>query len=256
MKKGLKSLLSFGLCLVLLLGAALPAFAALGTVKTLAVSDTTPTSITLKWSAVSGAKKYELQQLKSNSWKKVAATANRTYTVKSLKMGTTYSFRVRALKGNSAGSFSKVLRVSPAPSKVTGLSCSAKSMTAVKLVWNKQKNATGYRVQQYINGEWKTVVKKTASAGAKIKNLTPGTTYKFRVCAYQKTGGKNYFGAYCTRLAVKTTAVNVPTGLKAAKVTDTAVTLQWNKVSGADGYVVYSVSGSTQKLLGRPTKNA
>ena len=256
MKKCLKSLLGITLCLVLLVTAAMPAFAALGTVKKLTYTDTTPTSVSLKWSAVSGASKYEVQQLKNNSWKKIATPSGRTYTVKGLKIGTTYSFRVRALKGSSAGAFSKTLRVSPAPATVTGLKCSAKSMTAVKLQWDKQKGVTGYRVQQYINAQWKTVVKKTTSTSVKIKNLEPGTTYKFRVCAYQKVGSKNYFGAYCTRLAVKTNAVGVATGLKAAKVTDSAVTLQWNKVSGADAYVVYSVSGNTQKQLGRPTKNA
>ena len=53
MKMKCKALWSLCLCLVLLVSAALPAFAALGTVKTLAVSDTTLSSVTLKWSAVS-----------------------------------------------------------------------------------------------------------------------------------------------------------------------------------------------------------
>ena len=256
MKKGFQALLSVCLCALLLLTAAVPAFAALGTVKKLVLADTTPTSVSLKWSAVSGAKTYELQQLKSGAWKKVTATANRTYTVKGLKMGSTYAFRVRAVKGSSFGGFSKTLNASPAPAKVSGLSCAAKSMTAVKLSWKKQSGVTGYRVQQYINGQWTVVVKKTSGTTAKIKNLEPGTTYKFRVCAYQKVGGKNFFGAYCTRLAVKTAAVGVPTGLKATKVTDSAVVLQWNKVSGVKEYVIYSVNGNTRKRMGASEKNA
>ncbi len=256
MKKGFQALLSVCLCALLLLTAAVPAFAALGTVKKLVLADTTPTSVSLKWSAVSGAKTYELQQLKSGAWKKVTATANRTYTVKGLKMGSTYAFRVRAVKGSSFGGFSKTLNASPAPAKVSGLSCAAKSMTAVKLSWKKQSGVTGYRVQQYINGQWTVVVKKTSGTTAKIKNLEPGTTYKFRVCAYQKVGGKNYFGAYCTRLAVKTAAVGVPTGLKATKVTDSAVVLQWNKVSGVKEFVIYSVNGNSRKRLGAAEKNA
>ena len=256
MKKGFQTLCSALLCVVLLVTAAVPAFAALGTVKSFALADTTPTSVTLKWSAVSGAKTYELQRLQSGAWKKVAATKNRTYTVKGLQLGTTYSFRVRALKGSSAGAFSKTLRVSPAPAKVTGLKAAAKSSFAVKLTWDKQSGVTGYRVQQYINGKWTIVVKKTSANSAKIKNLTPDTTYKFRVCAYKKTGGKNYFGSYCKRLAVKTTAITVPTGLKATSVSDTKVVLKWNKVSGAGAYLVYSVKGSTQTRLGMPEKNA
>ena len=257
MKKQAKTFLSLLLCAVLLLSAALPAFAATGKVKTLKASEITPKSVTLKWSAVSGAARYELQTNTANGWRRLALTNERTRKITGLTLGNTYQYRVRALRSNGeAGAFSPVLKVKAAPAVVTNLRVTAKSATAVNLAWSKVAAAKGYRVQQYNGKSWVTVVKATKKTVVKITSLKPDTVYKFRVCAYAKTANGYVFGSYCKRVAVRTAAIGIPTALKAAAVKDTSLTLKWKKVSGVNGYVVYRVNGDARAILARPTTNS
>ena len=98
MKKRGNAVLSVLLCAVLLFATAVPAFAAVGTVKNLKAAAVTANSATLKWSAVSGAKGYEVQQATTTGWKSAAVTSKTTAKITSLRLGSTYKFRVRAYK--------------------------------------------------------------------------------------------------------------------------------------------------------------
>ena len=56
----------------------------------------TKDSVTLKWTKVEGASGYRVYQYKNKKWVKIKSVTTNSYTVKSLKKGATYSFRVRA----------------------------------------------------------------------------------------------------------------------------------------------------------------
>lgn len=75
------------------------------------------TSITLSWKKVTGATGYEVYRLQGKKWKKVGTIKKGktvTYTVKKLKKNTSYKFKVRAVKGKTAGDYSKVVTVKTA----------------------------------------------------------------------------------------------------------------------------------------------
>lgn len=58
------------------------------------------------WSKVTGAKKYEVyRRTGSGSWKKVKTTSSRSFTDKSAAKGKYYTYRVRAVYGDSDGVF-------------------------------------------------------------------------------------------------------------------------------------------------------
>ncbi|MCM1545029.1 MAG: fibronectin type III domain-containing protein, partial [Ruminococcus sp.] len=65
-----------------------------------AISSTSSTknSVTLKWGKISGASGYRVYQKKGDKWVKLADVTSCSYTVKSLKASTSYSFKVRAYK--------------------------------------------------------------------------------------------------------------------------------------------------------------
>ena len=254
MKKTFKALLSVLICALLLVSAVTPAFAAIGKVKSLTLSAVTPTSATLQWKKVSNAKGYEIQRYQSSQWKKVATTSSTSYTVKGLKLGTTYKFRVRAYS-SAYGAFSSALSVQTGPSNVKGFKAESKTVSSIKLVWKKGSDATGYRIQQYIDKEWATVVKSTKKTTATIKNVTPGKANKFRIAAIKKVDGKTYLGVYSSVLSVKAPALSKPTALKTVSATDNSVTLTWNAVPGATSYNVYTVNGDTQKIVAKPASN-
>lgn len=70
------------------------------------------TSVALTWGKVSGAKSYEIWQLKGKKWTKVATSSSAKYTVKKgIKKNTKYQFKVRAVsKAKTYGDFSSVVK--------------------------------------------------------------------------------------------------------------------------------------------------
>lgn len=252
MKKLSKALLALCLSALLLCTTLLPAFAAPAAVKALKVSATTVNSVTLKWSKTAGAASYQLQQYSARQWKTIATTKSRVYTVTGLTFGTAYAFRVRAYGSGAYGGFSPVVKATTGPAAVKNLKAAKTSATAVKLTWSASPDAAGYRVQIYRDKKWVTAVKATTKTAAKVKTLAAGANNLVRVLPFAKQNGKVAFGLP-TALKVKTPRLPAPSGLKTTAVSSTAVKLTWNAVAGATSYVVYRVSGSTQKAVAKPT---
>lgn len=66
----------------------------------------------IKWKRVNNAKKYQLfASVDGGQYKKVITTKKLQYTHKKLKAGKKYSYKVRAIRGNKRGAFSRVKRV-------------------------------------------------------------------------------------------------------------------------------------------------
>lgn len=123
---------------------------------------------------------------------------------------------------------------------------SAASYCSAKVSWNKINGSSGYEIWQKSGskGTYKKVktIKKDSTAAATIKGLKTGTTYYFKVIAYGDAGGNRLFGKYSAaksvKPALKTPAVKVTPGSKAAKI-------KWGKISGASGYTIYRASSKT-----------
>lgn len=129
------------------------------------------------------------------------------------------------------GAFAATVSVSPTKS----FSATSKA-DSVTLKWSKVSKATGYRIYQRVNGEWKKLITQSGVTYT-VKNLTASTNYTFAVKAYRKVSGKTYWSSLKT-VKVKTKAmadIKTPT----ASVTSNSVTLSWSKVAGATGYRVY-----------------
>ena len=83
----------------------------------------------------------------------------------------------------------------PATLKVKATAGSKKAT----LKWNNVKGATGYQI--YMKGPNDSDYKKikvTSGTSYTVKSLKKGKTYKFRVRAYSKVGGKYIYGGYKT----------------------------------------------------------
>lgn len=160
---------------------------------------------------------------------------------------------IRCYKGSTAEKYAKENGVkykyfSNNPDEVTGFKASGVSSSAVALKWSKVSDATGYVIYQYNSSQKKYVkIGSTKDTSYKVSKLKSGTIYKFRIKAYKKVNGKNYYSEY-TNLSVSTKP-GTPT-LKVTAGTGKA-TLTWNKQTGATGYVVYmstSKNGSYSKI--------
>lgn len=199
----------------------------------------TDTTITLKWTAPEGATGYRIDRLSGGSWKKVAVVTKTTATIKKLNEYTEYTFRIRSYARDKDGDLvygdnSEMFTAKTKVADITKLKATTTS-NSITLSWNKADNVKGYQIQQKKGSKWSTVttIKKASTTSYKISKLSAGKKYQFRVRAYN---GKSY-GEWET-ITVYTNLVKAK-NLKISKVTTSSVTLKWDKVSGADGYVVY-----------------
>ena len=128
---------------------------------------------------------------------------------------------------------STLLPAYAAPGTVKKLQVSAVTANAVSLKWAKVSGAKGYEVQQSTGSGWQSAA-VTSKTSAKITGLRLGTTYRFRVRAYQSTKRGVTYGAVSS--AVSATAAPTVKTLKVSAKTSNALTLKWTNVSGATGY--------------------
>lgn len=110
--------------------------------------------------------------------------------------------------------------------------------SSVTIKWSKVKKATGYRVYQYnySTKKWKTVL-TTTDRSCTIKNLKPGTKYKFSVKAYTKTADGTIWSNNTTHIETATKPAT-PT-LKLSSSKKGTANISWSNVNGESGYQVY-----------------
>ena len=207
MKKHLKKqvLLLFMLTAMLILPA-MSALAAgtLGDVKNLKQKAVSETSVKLTWSKVKGASGYQVYRVDpaSGAATKIASTKKTNHTLKKIVPNTAYTYQVRAFVKSKDTTTESVqpatIRVQTSvkkPATPSGLKIAGSSETALKLKWNKAKNASGYYVYRYDETEGKykllTTTKKTSF---NVTNLTEGVAAKFSVQSFRKVSGQMVTG--------------------------------------------------------------
>ncbi|MBQ4529664.1 MAG: fibronectin type III domain-containing protein [Lachnospiraceae bacterium] len=168
------------------------------------ISKNYTTKVKLSWTKEKEAQGYEIYQYKSKKWKRIATLKNasvKSTTIKKLKSGTSYKFRICAFKkenGKTIYTQFTTLKVMTKPSKVkmTKVSTGKKNIT---LRWKKIQ-ASGYEIQcstskKFKRDVTKTIVKKSKKT-ATVKKLKNGKTYYVRIRAYSKVDGKKYYGTW------------------------------------------------------------
>lgn len=194
----------------------------------------------------SGAISYRIFQYVNGNYITVANTTGTSYTKAGLKNGVTYRYLVRAYDGTTWSTYTTadLVSVKPVAPLAKPVVSAFSGNGAIKLSWNKVAGATGYRVYQYVNGNYVTVANTSGTSYTRT-GLTNGATYKFLVRAYNSTTWSNYTTA--DLITVKPSALSRPT--VNAFSGNGAIKLSWNKVSGATGYRVYQYVNGTYVTL-------
>lgn len=121
----------------------------------------------------------------------------------------------------------------------SGLKKVKATTNAVTLEWDHINGAEGYLLRVKLpNGKWKDVATlKSETHKYTVKNLSPGTEYKFALRAFTKKSGKTINTQFS---AVKATTQRLKANLTDISRTGKGkVKLTWSKTDGADGYRVY-----------------
>jgi len=155
----------------------------------LKVTATTSTTVSLSWTASSGATGYKV--LRGGTV--IGTTTGTTYTDTGLTASTSYTYTVEAdnSAGTSAASSSvtaTTAAASTAPNAPTGLTVGTVTTTTVPLSWTASTTSGSYAVAGYYVLRGGAVVGSTTGTTYTDSGLTPGTTYTYTVEAYDTNG--------------------------------------------------------------------
>ena len=159
-------------------------------------------ALRINWSKNASADGYIVEMYKGGKWVRVAKITNSgttTYRKAGLKACTAYKFRVKAYKmsGKTAlyGAYSATLSANTIPTNVSRFRLNSKTGKMLNLGWDMSDDAAGYIVQQYKGGKWVQVAKLAKSKDrVRINDLSPSTTYKFRIRKYANIGKTTVYG--------------------------------------------------------------
>ena len=218
----------------------------------------TSSTLNVAWNRNISGDGYMLERSEGTKWVSVAKVTNHATlnsTVKNLKAGTAYKFRIRAYKSFGSVTFYSAYTYLTAATKsaaMSGVKVKSKTNNTVALQWNKNTSADCYYVERYNSGKWMNVamINSNGVTSFTVCGLNASTTYKFRV----KAGRLGEYSGY-TYITV-TTKPSATTGMKAKTVTTKSVTLQWNKNTSAGGYSIEKYNGTKWVQVKRYTSNA
>jgi endoglucanase len=218
-------------------------------------------TVTLQWTASSGATSYNVKRATSSGgpYSQLAAPTAATYTDTSVTNGTTYFYVVSAL--DSAGESANSAQVSAAPAAPattpavpTGLAATAAN-ASVALSWTASSGATSYHVKRATaNGGPYTQIAAPTAATYADTSVSNGTTYYYVVSALDSTGESANSAQVSATPTASVTIPAMPTGL-AATAGNALVGLTWSASSGATSYHVKraTTNGGPYTQVGAPT---
>jgi transcriptional regulator CtsR len=220
----------------------------------------------LEWNASATAVTYGVQVSTNSSFTNPAPLINQSglgtsYPVPALNLNwnTTYHWRANATNsaGTSAWSTTRTFRTNtgPTPSAFISLNAAAASSTQINLTWTGASgDETGFKIERKTGAGTFTQIATVAGAGVTSYNntgLLAGTTYTYRVRAYNGAGNSDYSdtASATTWIAAPSAPVLVspPSGAVNSPLTPT---LTWNASTRA---ATYGLQVSTHSSFSGPT---
>lgn len=203
-------------------------------VEEIAVEKTTYNEVDISWKNISGVDGYYVECYVGNQWKQIGFSTDGDRVaakLSGLSAGLKYKARIAAYAGSFTGKF-RCFYVDTIPSPVWNINTVKATDETVRISWNRNTRADGYKVEWYIDNQWsaKTVTGNNNIA-AVIDGLCAGTRYKVRVSAYKGDLYSPYTYGYIDTLPSKVTGIT-------QTVTSSSFTLTWDKNESADGYTV------------------
>ena len=162
------------------------------------------TAAKVTWKASSGATSYTVyRSTKVGSGYKAIKSSVKTlnYTDKTVKKGTTYYYKVMAVKGSAKSALSgyksvKLINYSGKPTLT--LKVASKALTV------KVKNAVSYQIYYSTNSKFKSKKTATVKTSKKLSSLKKSTKYYVKARAVTKINGKKYYSKWSKVVSKKT----------------------------------------------------
>lgn len=163
--------------------------------------------VKLKWNRQSNITTYKIElynkKTKKYECKKTLNSDATSATIKGLIDGTTYKFRIRAIKTvngkNYYGEYT-YLKITTKPNKVKISKIKSTAKKKMNIYWKKISNSTGYELQYSLKSNFKSKkslkIKSKKTLNKTIKNLKSNKKYYIRIRAYKLVGSKKIYGDF------------------------------------------------------------
>lgn len=234
-----------------------------GTPGSLSTSNLTTSSVTLNWTAVSGALEYNLsyKTASSSTWIQITGpvTAN-SYDLQGLSEGAVYDWKVSATCADGTGNEAVSQFTTPITCNApTGLSSSAININSATLSWTAVSGAAGYDVEYKTAAATTWTVRATNlnALSVSLTGLSSYTAYDWRVRS--NCGALSGTSSYSSATFNTLFDCGTPGSLSTTNVTASSATLNWSAVAGASQYnVSYKLSSASSwiAIAGPVTTNS
>ena len=213
----------------------------------------------LSWNAVPGAASYQVYRIVDftvEDYTLLGTTKSTTYTDKTAKAGTTYTFAVKAVNANgeSMTSSSCAGKLAAAPDNVTLTGAKAVS-DGIQVTWQAANGAAQYRVyrKDAANPKWKGIATVTGTSWTD-KTAKAGVTYTYTVRGISANGtlspGFDTTGVSATIPGAPAPTTPAEVTLIGAVAGSDGITVKWKAAAGAKEYRVYRKGPGETKWKG------
>ena len=232
-------------------------------VKNFRVSTKSNNKLELAWDINSSAQGYIIEYYDGQDWVEAIKTPANNYlscTFESLSEDTGYQFRIKAYNGTAESICTELTVATTAekPDSVIGFGKKSSQSSSITLQWKESADADGYILEQYKDNKW-VQIRKTSSAddvSYTVSDLTPGTSFKFRIKAYRNTNENGVlYSEYSDTLSAFTVLSSV-TGVKLGGRAADALRINWTKNANADGYIIEMYQNGKWARVAKITDNS
>lgn len=128
--------------------------------------------------------------------------------------------------------------------KPSSMQASAKAYNRIGLTWMKASGVSGYQIyRKESGGEYKKMTTLSWNYSTWTDTtVKPGITYTYKLRAYSMVNGTAKYSGFTVERAVKPALSTPPVSVKVSS--GGYNTVSWNKISGAESYVVYRKTSS------------
>lgn len=216
------------------------------TTPTVSKVTTSSNAIKIQWDAVKGTDGYRVYRKApgATKWSQIAKTTGTSYTDKNVKVGSVYTYTIRAYKGSTLSAYNTsgwvgVILKTPTV-KI------ANASNGIKVSWSKISGASGYTVysSEYNanTGKWTSWKNRGTAKATKSswvdKTVKSGVKYKYTVRAVNGLCKSDY-KASSTLMYLAQPTVSISNAVN-------GITVKWTKATGATGYTVYRSQLNTE----------
>jgi hypothetical protein len=206
------------------------------------VQNITCSTAKITWNNPANSQSFLVQYRLSGNWIEITTSQNFVDLI-NLNPNSNYEFRVKTICTSGESNFSNIDDFTttigctpPSDLSANDITCSAASLT-----WFEPNGTDSFNIEYRISGNWISV--NSTQNFLDLINLSPGTTYEYRVKSYCNLCESNF-----SPISTFTTAniCEIPSDLAANDVSCSTASLTWFEANGTNSFIVQ------YRILGNP----